>query len=421
MVFCKPIRKCATAALFAAVLLAPFSSVADAGVAVVTAKGSGETVAEAKKDAGRAAIQQVVGELMDAETLVENDELVKDRILTYSGAYLEDMEVVGKPIRRKSTGLVEVTVTATVRKTQLEKKLKAENVATKKVKGGKLFAQATSKAQETGDAAALADKVFEDVPGCFWKVEMLAGEDGSPAIEADANGNVVANVRVSLDEAAYRSWAKRAMAVFDRIADDKTDETVELASVNTRTSGPGGRTVERIARELPREPPWSRFDNEKRRPGERPNRLLVCIPHPFRPTANALVYRIYWFAAGEKADRIRKIVAERFPRQASVSGTLLAGDEVLGIAAGKALKDLKAPTFGSRGPQIRRFGPCYADDTVDLYKDRAQTWILVPSVTGHPGWGGPFNPSVEFVLPLGRFDADDLDDATDVRLSLDFE
>ena len=70
---------------------------------------------------------------------------------------------------------------------------------------------------------------------------------------------------------------------------------------------------------------------------------------------------------------------------------------------------------------IRRFGLCYADDTIDLYKDRAQTWILVPSVTGHPGWGGPFNPSVEFVLPLGRFDADDLDDATDVRLSLDFE
>lgn len=415
------VSKNAAAALFAAVLLAPFSAPADADVEVVTAKGSGETVAEAKKDAGRAAIQQVVGELMDAETLVENDELVKDRILTYSGAYLEDMEVVGKPVRRKSTGLVEVTVKATVRKTQLEKKLKAENVATKKVRGGKLFAQTTSKAEESGDAAALAEKVFEDVPGRFWKIEMLAGEDGSPAIEADANGNVAANVRVSLDEAAYRSWAKRAMAVLDRIADDKTDETVELASVNTRTSGPGGRTVERIARELPREPPWSRFDNEKRRPGERPNRLLICIPHPFRPTANALVYRIYWFAAGEKADRIRELIAGKFPCQAAVSGTLLAEDEVLGVAGGKSLKELRAPAFGSRPPQIRRFGLCYADDTIDLYKSLAQTWILVPSVTGYPGWGGPFDPSVDFVLPLGRFDPDDLDDATDVRLSLDFE
>ena len=74
----------AAAVLFAAGLFVPFLAAADAGMVVVTAKGSGVTVAEAKKDAGRNAIQLVVGELLDAETLVENDELVKDRILTHS-------------------------------------------------------------------------------------------------------------------------------------------------------------------------------------------------------------------------------------------------------------------------------------------------------------------------------------------------
>lgn len=407
----------AVAALFAAVLIVPSLAAADAGMEVVTAKGSGDTVAEAKKDAGRNAIQLVVGELLDAETLVENDELVKDRILTYSGAYLEDIEIIGEPIQSRSSGLVEVTVKATVQKTQLERKLKAENVTTKKVKGGKLFAQVTSKAQESEDATAMAETAFKDVPGCFWKVEMLTGADGSPAIKADANGNVVASVRVSFDEAAYRSWVKRVMAILDRIADDKTDETIEVESAEYED--------EIVVRELPRDrKPWTRFDSEKQ--GNRD--LLICLPHPFRLTANALVYRIYWFADGEKANKIRKFLADRFPLDASISWSLLAEDDILGMSRGKSLKDLEMASsfdpFGLCRSHIRRrFGLDYADEDVgsDMYKDRARIWVLIPSVTGGPLWGGPFNPSVDFVLPLGRFEPDDLAEATDVRLTLDFK
>ena len=60
-----------------------------ANLVTVQAKGQGETVDAAKKDAVRNAIKTAVGELVDAKTLVENDELVEDRILTLSNAMVE--------------------------------------------------------------------------------------------------------------------------------------------------------------------------------------------------------------------------------------------------------------------------------------------------------------------------------------------
>ena len=81
--------KPATAAVLLAALLLPLSASAqDAETVTVLATGYGVDPDAAKKAAGRAAIEQVVGQLVDAETLVENDELVKDCILTHSAAFL---------------------------------------------------------------------------------------------------------------------------------------------------------------------------------------------------------------------------------------------------------------------------------------------------------------------------------------------
>lgn len=60
-----------------AALLLPLAAFAtDAGQLVdVVATGHGSTVREATKAALRAAVEQVVGTMVDATTLVENDEL----------------------------------------------------------------------------------------------------------------------------------------------------------------------------------------------------------------------------------------------------------------------------------------------------------------------------------------------------------
>lgn len=54
----------------------------------VMAEGMGMTADEALKDAFRNAVRQVVGAVIDANTLIENDEIVEDKILTYSGGFI---------------------------------------------------------------------------------------------------------------------------------------------------------------------------------------------------------------------------------------------------------------------------------------------------------------------------------------------
>ena len=196
----------------------PVATLAQAGEIVsVTASGYGVSLEAAKKAAGRAAIEQVVGQIVDAETLVENDELVKDRILTYSGAFLEDIDVVGKPTLED--GLWTVKILAKVRKTTLQQKLAAENVGKAKLKKGKLFAQATSKAQEADDAGAVLAAAFEGFPKNVVKFEVCKNADGTPAVSvSSAGGNVVVEVELSFDKEAWKAWSSALILKLEKMA-----------------------------------------------------------------------------------------------------------------------------------------------------------------------------------------------------------
>ena len=56
----------------------------------------GTTKEEALKDAFRAAVRQVVGEVVDGETLVKNEELVKDQVLTYSDGFIPGHKITSE-------------------------------------------------------------------------------------------------------------------------------------------------------------------------------------------------------------------------------------------------------------------------------------------------------------------------------------
>ncbi len=110
--------------LLAAVLL-PLAAFAadDDSLVEVFAVGVGTTQEAAMKAANKAAVEQVVGTIIDATTRAENDELVEDRILTYSAALVADSKIVGTP--KSADGLITVKVRATVKKTALREKLAA--------------------------------------------------------------------------------------------------------------------------------------------------------------------------------------------------------------------------------------------------------------------------------------------------------
>ena len=177
----------------------------NAGLVTVIVSGSGSDVSSAKKDAYRTAVEQVVGSiLVEAETLVENDDLIKDQVLTYSSAYVESAEVLGDPVSLPG-GLVRVRVKASVRKKKLEDKLRIARTATAPVEGESLFAEMVSRKNQWTDATGVIRSVFEDFPLKVLTVRVLENARGKTAFELDQKtGEVIVPVCIYVDEERYR-------------------------------------------------------------------------------------------------------------------------------------------------------------------------------------------------------------------------
>jgi len=87
----------------------------------VRGKGVGDTKEAALKNAYCNAVETAVGMFVDAEQMVDNDQLVQDKILTHSNAYIERYE---EKKSVKHDGVVEVVIVAWVRRAELTRKLR---------------------------------------------------------------------------------------------------------------------------------------------------------------------------------------------------------------------------------------------------------------------------------------------------------
>ena len=194
-------------AALAAVLL-PLAALAadDDSLVEVFAVGSGLTQETAMKAANKAAVEQVVGTIIDATTRVENDELVEDRILTYSAGLIADSKIVGTP--KSADGLITVKVKATVKKTALKEKLVAAKLISVELDGESLWAQMVSAQDNLADAEAMIKDVLSKHLACV-VAEAVPGKTGKSPLDLDPKtGEVFANVRVRIDQEKYKQFAK---------------------------------------------------------------------------------------------------------------------------------------------------------------------------------------------------------------------
>ncbi len=198
-----------------------------ADLVTVEAKGQGESVEAAKNDAVRNAIKMAVGELVDAKTLVENDELVEDKILILSNATVEKADY--GDAKSVGDGLFEIPVTAIVKKGQLNKELEKIGIATGSVKGDSLAASLFSGKERVANAEKFFAERFRDFPQNVMEAVMLAKKDGSPDIEVDTDsGHVFANVGVRVNMENYAEWARQLHELFGQICKEKADGTLSF-------------------------------------------------------------------------------------------------------------------------------------------------------------------------------------------------
>ncbi|MBQ6338660.1 MAG: hypothetical protein IJI36_05885, partial [Kiritimatiellae bacterium] len=138
------------------------SSQTESDTVKVQGRGVGENKTAALKDAYRDAIERAVGLYVDAETVANNDQIVKDQILTQSNAYITDYRELST--ERIDVGF-EVRILATVKKQALTTKLTGVMPAkTVRIENSGLqnaHAQLVTKEKRAEDAAALLKNALD--------------------------------------------------------------------------------------------------------------------------------------------------------------------------------------------------------------------------------------------------------------------
>ena len=191
----------------------------EAGRAVtVIAEGAGATPDEALKDAFRNAVRQVVGAVVDAETLVNNDEIISDQVLTYSDGFIkayEELTGSQEPVG----GLHRVKIRAQVERRSIIAKLTAASVTIKTVDGKSLFAEAVTTLEAENNAAALLKKQLNEFPQSCLRVTVI----GKPEIVEKAVDRVTARITIQIepDLQAYSVFSAKLLTIVGGLATRK--------------------------------------------------------------------------------------------------------------------------------------------------------------------------------------------------------
>ena len=213
------------------------SHTADPNLRVVVAEGVGTNVEQAKRDAYRDAVRQVVGAYVDSSQLLKNDKLIEDRITTLSSAFVEK---ASQPLTKVTEdGIVRVKVKAWVRLTKVLETLKQSNVVLK-VDNTSFTAEIQTKTDQAEGEEAIMSRVFEAFPANSFKASLV----GKPEITKASATNVAIRIGVKFepDLEQYLLVAQKIEAALG-----STGRTQGQFSMDGKAFKPGDDPEQRLA------------------------------------------------------------------------------------------------------------------------------------------------------------------------------
>ena len=191
-------------------------------VVVVDVVGTGATPEAAFDDAVKSALMQVVGTFTKSDTQVENEQVVRDRIISHNQGFIESATKQG-PAKLKS-GHYEVAVTVSVRRGKVAEVLTEAAKTEAAVDGDSLYARIKTMRDSKSSAAEILHAVFEGFPANVLKCEVAEGPTQVKLTkQAAAEGDVIVQVKVDIeiDKEKYAIWCKGAKEAFSAIATEK--------------------------------------------------------------------------------------------------------------------------------------------------------------------------------------------------------
>ena len=195
----------------------------------VAVEGIGKTEASAKKAAFREAIQKVVGVLIDANTQVKNEEIIKDEVLEYSGGFISKSEILSS--KKDDEGLVRLKVKCVVEKTQVKKRLEDLKVLTVDLNGSGIAEKEMTKEEMRKDAAKFVNKALEERKKCYKLIVPSNVND----LEKTKDDKLVIPVEVSLDAEMVKKWNSNWIPALKKLASDECSEILRYKKNHLNT------------------------------------------------------------------------------------------------------------------------------------------------------------------------------------------
>jgi ribosomal protein S8 len=208
----------------------------------VVAEGIGLTPEDALKNAFSRAVESAIGVLVDSTTVVKNDKLIRDEVLTLSNGYIQSYDELS---RDKQRGLTSVRIKAQVKVEPLVSRLRELSITGKrKVDGASLAAEYTTKKRRSTDAKSMLQEVTRRFP-----VSVLSIKAGKPRVGEDGSGDVMLTVpvTVTVDPDKYRDFDTGFRRVLKTLA-RREQKQYQLEPIHLQSFGAGRVEVENIGR-----------------------------------------------------------------------------------------------------------------------------------------------------------------------------
>jgi hypothetical protein len=177
---------------------------AAAKVEIIDAKGAGLDIDEAKNDACRDAVRQVVGTYVASTTRIENNDLIEDKVVSLSSGFVEKFDTLDVT---KSDGLVQVRIRATVRVSKVLERLNTNRIAVKRVDGASLGARLLTRTDQQQGIEGLVNMAFGNFPATLFKAE----SHGEPRLGDHSKGTKVTVIVTVLVEPDLKEFLAGAM------------------------------------------------------------------------------------------------------------------------------------------------------------------------------------------------------------------
>lgn len=174
----------------------------------VVARGVGKTAEDALKAAQQAAVEQAVGQFVDAETLIANKEVITDQVLTASNGFIESYDVIGS---QKDGGLVQTRIRAVVRSGKVAERMRAAMETSVTVNSKNLLAEIQTKSKSRADQRAMLQTSLNALPVGIFAVQGASAEMVQGVSLPDGITRLRIPVEISVDQKVYEERVARLM------------------------------------------------------------------------------------------------------------------------------------------------------------------------------------------------------------------